>query len=130
MDSKWRYSNVAYGVLGNILTLTAKKDFETLIKDEICGPLKMNNTVISLTAKQKLNLAIGHAETGTKVGLTDLGAIDAGGALRSTVNDLLTFAEANLGLIKTDLFSAMELTHVLQAKKMEMTLLLQWVGLS
>ena len=117
IDSKWRYSNVAYGVLGNILTLTAKKDFETLIKEKICGPLKMNNTVISLTAKQKLNLAIGHAETGTKVGLTDLGAIDAGGALRSTVNDLLTFAEANLGLIKTDLFSAMELTHVLQAKK-------------
>ena len=117
IDSKWRYSNVAYGVLGNILTLAAKKDFETLIKEEICGPLKMNNTVISLTAKQKSNLAIGHAETGTKVGLTDLGAIDAGGALRSTVNDLLTFAAANLGLIKTDLFPAMELTHVLQAKK-------------
>ena len=117
IDSKWRYSNIAYGVLGNILTLTAKKDFETLVKEKICGPLKMNNTVISLTAKQKLNLAIGHAETGTKVGLTDLGAIDAGGALRSTVIDLLTFAEANLGLIKTDLFSAMELTHVLQAKK-------------
>lgn len=117
IDSKWRYSNVAYGVLGNILTLAAKKDFETLIKEEICGPLKMNNTVISLTAKQKSNLAIGHAETGTKVGLTDLGAIGAGGALRSTVNDLLTFAEANLGLIKTDLFPAMELTHVLQAKK-------------
>ncbi|MBA4155839.1 serine hydrolase, partial [Flavobacterium sp.] len=117
IDSKWRYSNVAYGVLGNILTLTANKDFETLIKEEICGPLKMNNTVISLTAKQKSNLAIGHAETGTKVGLTELGAIDAGGALRSTVNDLLTFAEANLGLIKTHLFPAMELTHVLQAKK-------------
>jgi len=117
IDAKWRYSNVGYGVLGNILTLVAKKDFETLIKEEICRPLKMNNTVISLTAKQKSNLAIGHAETGTAVGLTELGAIAAGGALRSTVNDLLTFAEANLGLIKTDLFPAMELTHVLQAKK-------------
>ena len=117
IDSKWRYSNVAYGVLGNILTLAAKKDFETLIIDEICEPLKMYNTTISLTAKQKSNLAIGHAETGTTVGLTDLGAIAAGGALRSTVNDLLTFAEANLGLIKTDLFPSMELTHVLRAKK-------------
>jgi D-alanyl-D-alanine-carboxypeptidase/D-alanyl-D-alanine-endopeptidase len=117
IDSKWSYSNVGYGLLGNILTLVAKKDFEALVTEEICKPLNMNNTVISLTAKQKSNLAIGHAETGTPVGLTDLGAIDAGGALRSNVNDLLTFAEANMGFIKTGLFPAMELTHVLQAKK-------------
>lgn len=117
IDTKWRYSNVAYGLLGNILTLTAKKDFETLITEEICKPLNLNNTVISLTAKQKSNLATGHAETGTAVGLTDLGAIGPGGSIRSTANDLLTFAEANLGLIKTNLSPAIELTHVLQAKK-------------
>jgi D-alanyl-D-alanine-carboxypeptidase/D-alanyl-D-alanine-endopeptidase len=117
IDTKWRYSNVAYGLLGNILTLKAKKDFETLITEEICKPLNLNNTVISLTAKQKSNLATGHAETGTAVGLTDLGAIGPGGSIRSTANDLLTFAEANLGLIKTNLSPAIELTHVLQAKK-------------
>lgn len=117
IDSKWRYSNVSYGVLGTILTLVAQKNFETLITEEICKPLNLNNTVISLTAKQKENLAIGHAETGTPVGLTELGAIEAGGALRSNVTDLLTFAEENMGLITTDLYPAMQLTHVLQAKK-------------
>ena len=117
IDSKWQYSNVGYGVLGTVLTLVTQKNFETLMTDEICKPLHLNNTVISLTAKQKENLAIGHAETGTNVGLTALGAIEAGGALRSNVNDLLTFAEENMGLIKTALFPAMELTHVLQAKK-------------
>lgn len=117
IDSKWRYSNVGYGVLGTILTLVAQKNFETLITEEICKPLNLNNTVISLTAKQKENLAIGHAETGTSVGLTELGAIEAGGALRSNVTDLLTFAEENMGLITTDLYPAMQLTHVLQAKK-------------
>ncbi len=117
IDTRWRYSNVGYGLLGNILTRVAQKDFEALIRERICGPLNMNNTVVSLTAKQKTNLAIGHAETGTPVGLTDLGAIDAGGALRSNVNDLLSFAEASMGLIKTPLLPAMELTHVLQAKK-------------
>jgi CubicO group peptidase (beta-lactamase class C family) len=117
IDSQWRYSNVGYGLLGNILTLVARKDFEALLTEEICKPLNMHNTLISLTAKHKANLAVGHAETGTPVGLTDLGAIDAGGALRSNVNDLLTFAEANMGFTKTDLFPAMELTHVLQAKK-------------
>ncbi len=117
IDSRWRYSNVAYGVLGQILTLVAKKDFETLVTANICQPLGMYNTGISLTAKQKANLAIGHAETGTEKGLTELGAISAGGALRSTVNDLLSFAEANLGLMKTSLLPAMQLTHLLQAKK-------------
>jgi len=117
IDSKWRYSNVGYGVLGTVLTIVSHKNFETLITDSICKPLNMNNTVITLTAKQKSNLALGHAETGTAVGLTALGAIEAGGALRSNVNDLLTFAEANMGFIKTNLFPAMELTHVLQAKK-------------
>jgi D-alanyl-D-alanine-carboxypeptidase/D-alanyl-D-alanine-endopeptidase len=117
IDSKWRYSNVGYGLLGNILSLVAKKDFEDLVTGSICKPLNMNNTTILLTAIQKSNLAVGHAETGTPVGLTDLGAIDAGGALRSTVTDLLTFAEANVGLIKSSLLPAMELTHVRRAKK-------------
>jgi D-alanyl-D-alanine-carboxypeptidase/D-alanyl-D-alanine-endopeptidase len=117
IDSKWRYSNIGYGLLGNILTIVAQKDFETLVKDEICRPLGMNSTVISLTPTQRSNIATGHAETGVPAGFTDLGAIEAGGALRSNVNNLLTFAEANLGLIKTDLLPAMKLTHVLQAKK-------------
>lgn len=117
IDSKWRYSNVAYGLLGNILTLVAKKDFETLIQEDIFKPLNLNNTVISLTKKQKSNLAVGHAETGAVVGLTDLGTIGPGGSIRSNVNDLLTFAEANIGSIKTNLSPAMELTHVMQAKK-------------
>jgi len=117
IDSKWRYSNIAYGLLGNILMIISKKDFETLIVEEICKPLHMNNTVVRLTAAQKSNLAVGHAETGTPVGLTDLGAIGPGGALRSNVNDLLTFTAANLGLTTSTLQSAMELSHVMQAKK-------------
>jgi CubicO group peptidase (beta-lactamase class C family) len=117
IDSKWVYSNTGYGLLGHILSRVAQKDFETLVTEQICKPLHMNNTVVSLTAKQKSNLATGHAETGIPVGLTDLGAIDAGGALRSNVNDLLTFAEASMGFITTGLSPAMELTHVLQAKK-------------
>lgn len=117
IDTRWQYSNVGYGVLGTVLTIVSHKNFETLITDEICQPLNMNNTLITLTAKQKSNLAIGHAETGTVAGLTALGAIEAGGALRSNVNDLLTLAEANMGFIKTDLSPAIQVTHVLQAKK-------------
>jgi len=117
IDTIWRYSNVGYGLLGLILEKIAQKNYETLVTQKICTPLNMSNTVISMNAQQTSNAAVGHAETGTDVGFTDLGAISAGGALRSTINDLLTFAEANLGLIWTDLFPAMLLTHILRAKK-------------
>jgi CubicO group peptidase (beta-lactamase class C family) len=117
IDTVWRYSNVGYGLLGLILEKIAQKNYETLVTQKICKPLNMGNTVILMNAQQTMNAAVGHAETGTYVGFTDLGAISAGGALRSNINDLLTFAEANLGLIQTDLFPAMQLTHILQAKK-------------
>lgn len=117
IDSMWRYSNTGYGLLGNILATVAQRNFETLVEQEICKPLNMNSTVISLTTKLKSNVASGHSEFGKPEVFTGLPALEGAGALRSNVNDLLTFAEANLGLIKTDLLPAMELTHILQAKK-------------
>lgn len=117
IDTRWRYSNTGYGLLGNILTSVKGINYETLVKQEICEPLNMNSTVISLTAELKRNTAIGHTEYGKPTVFTDLPSLEGAGALRSNVNDLLTFAAANLGFVNTDLFPAMELTHILQAKK-------------
>ena len=44
----------------------------------------------------------------------DVPALAGAGALRSTVNDLLIFLEANLGLRRTPLREAMARTHVAQ----------------
>jgi len=116
-DTRWRYSNTAYGLLGNILCRVAGKNFEALVKQRICIPLQMNNTVITLNKKRLANMAIGHTEYGQPTVFTDLAVLDGAGALRSDVNDLLTFAEANLGMTATALYPAMELTHLEQAKK-------------
>lgn len=117
IDSRWRYSNIGYGLLGNILATVADISFESLVKQQICEPLNMNSTVISLTSELKRNTAIGHTEYGKPTVFTDLPTLEGAGAFRSNVNDLLTFVEASLGFIKTDLYPAMELTHILQAKK-------------
>jgi CubicO group peptidase (beta-lactamase class C family) len=116
-DTRWRYSNVAYGLLGNILSRIAKKDFEPLILETICRPLSMPSTAITLTKQMRANTARGHAITGKPTVSLELGALEAAGALRSNANDLLTFAAANMGLIKTNLLPALQLTHVLRAKK-------------
>lgn len=106
------YSNSGYGLLGNILSLIANKPYETLVKERVCAPLGMTNTTITLTPDQKSKLAIGHTEYGAPAPNWDMPAIAGNGALRSNMNDMLTFAAANLGLVKTDLYPAMQLAHV------------------
>jgi CubicO group peptidase (beta-lactamase class C family) len=73
IDTIWRYSNVSYGLIGLILENIPEKNYETLVIQKICKPLKMSNTVISMNAQQTSNAAVGHAETGTSVGFIDLG---------------------------------------------------------
>ena len=113
----FQYSNVGYGLLGNILSIIGGKPFETLVKERICAPLGMTNTTITLTPAQLKTLAPGHAEYGALVKNWDMPAIAGAGAIRSDINDLLTFAAANLGLVKTDLYPAMQLAHIPRMSK-------------
>ncbi len=113
----FKYSNVGYGLLGHILSQVAGKPYETLVKERICTPLNMPNTTITLAPAQKAVLAMGHNETGTAVENWDMPAIAGTGALRSNITDLLNFAGANLGIIKTDLYPAMQLAHTPRISK-------------
>lgn len=119
INSKWQYSNIGYGLLGHILSLVAHKDYESLVKQKICMPLKMKNTFVTFSSKQYPNAATGYSEYGKQVDGWSWGnqTLAGSGSLRSTVNDLLNFASANIGLLKTDLLNAMELTHINQGKK-------------
>lgn len=119
INSKWQYSNIGFGLLGHILSLVAQKNYETLVKQKICIPLNMNNTLISFSSKQYPNAATGYSEYGKPVSGWSWGeqTLAGSGSLRTNVNDLLNFAAANIGLTKTDLLSAMELTHINQGKK-------------
>ena len=106
---KSKYSNTGMALLGDILSLVEKKNYEKLINEQICKPLKMKSTVFSPTPKLKKNMAVGHDADGQKVGYFNEGtAFNPTGGLRSNVNDLLTFAAAHLGLVKTNLAPAIE----------------------
>ncbi|WP_205508925.1 serine hydrolase [Longitalea arenae] len=122
----FRYSNVGYGLLGHILAQVAGKPYETLVKERICTPLGLTNTTLVPTPEQKARLAGGHSEYGAPVQSWDLPAIAGTGGLRSNVNDLLNFAAANLGHLKTELYPAMQLAHIPRIRKgdagMEVTL--------
>jgi D-alanyl-D-alanine-carboxypeptidase/D-alanyl-D-alanine-endopeptidase len=101
------YSNVGVGLLGHVLARRAGVDYETLIRQRVTGPLGMDDTSIALSASQKRRLAHGHNSKRTPVPNWDLPTLAGAGALRSTVNDLLTFLAAELGFTRTPLDQAM-----------------------
>jgi serine-type D-Ala-D-Ala carboxypeptidase/endopeptidase len=111
--AEFKYSNTGMALLGNISSIIARKDYEKLVNEEICKPLKMKRTDFLITSELKKNMAVGHSPYGKMVRFFNEGAaFNPTGGLRSSVNDLLNFAEANLGLTKTNLTPAIELTHV------------------
>jgi D-alanyl-D-alanine-carboxypeptidase/D-alanyl-D-alanine-endopeptidase len=111
---KYEYSNLGVGLLGNALARRAGKSYEELVTERILKPLKMTRTSITLNPAQKANFAQGYDGSLAPTKNWDLPALAGAGALRSTVNDLLRFLSANLGLTDTPLRKAMEMTHAIQ----------------
>jgi CubicO group peptidase (beta-lactamase class C family) len=94
----FEYSNVAYGLLGHALSLRAKQSYENLIVSRVAKPLGMNDTRIMLTPEMRKRLAPPFDDKLKPAHLWDFGAIPAGGAIRSTANDMLKFLAAQLDL--------------------------------
>lgn len=110
--SKYEYSTVGIALLAQAITRKAGRDYEALVVDRICRPLKMDSTRIALTPELGSRFAQGHNYYGYKTAHTDWGALAGGAALRSTANDLLKFVSANLALAPSNLTKLLKKTHV------------------
>ncbi len=107
IGSKFEYSNLGGGLLGQVLAGRAGTDYETLVRSRITGPLGMKSTGITLSPEMKERLAAGHNAELRAVPNWDIPALAGAGALRSTANDLLIFLAASLGYTNTRLSPAM-----------------------
>ena len=105
------YSNLGTGLLGHALALSQETDYESLVSTRLLEPLGMSDTSITLSPSQRERLAIGHSVQLRPVANWDLPTLAGAGALRSTVNDMLTFVEANLGLGESPLQEEVAETH-------------------
>ena len=105
------YSNLGVGLLGYALARQMGIDYETLVKERVLEPLGMADTSIALTDSMHERLATGHGPALEPAKNWDMLALAGAGGLRSTVNDMLTFVEANLGLAEAPPAEAIALTH-------------------
>ena len=111
--SKFEYSNVGYGLLGQILSLRSKLSYEEMITRNVSGPLGMKHTTVSFTEAQMSNLVSGHhgnkkVESWSKY-MENI--LQGTGSLISSLDDMLIFLEANMSADANPLREAMTLTH-------------------
>ncbi|WP_461453262.1 serine hydrolase domain-containing protein [Mucilaginibacter sp.] len=108
---KYAYSNMAAGLLGILLEHISGKTYEQMVTEIITQPLQMNSTVQNITPLLKPRLASVYNEDGKQTEVWDFSALAPCGSLKSTVNNLLIYAKANMAYGSTKLSEAIELTH-------------------
>jgi serine-type D-Ala-D-Ala carboxypeptidase/endopeptidase len=107
----YEYSNLGFRVLGHALELRANTSYGELLSSRILQPLALKSTGVSLSPGMKKRLAPGHDDKGAPVPSWSFVALHGSGAMYSTANDLLTFAQACLELRESPLKSATRMTY-------------------
>ncbi|MEM6800245.1 MAG: serine hydrolase [Bacteroidota bacterium] len=109
-ENKFEYSNLAVGLLGELLADLEGISYEAMIAEKICKPLGMDNTTLSLNEDQKLRLSPGHKGS-KEVANWELGSMAGAGGIRSTASDMLNFLIYQMSMQSSSLSKAMKLSQ-------------------
>jgi CubicO group peptidase (beta-lactamase class C family) len=107
-----KYSNLGAGLLGQALARAAGQPYGELVRERICRPLGMRDTVVTPTGEETARLATGYTRGGRPAPPLQIPALTGAGALRSTATDMLRFLRANLDPAHTPLASQIERTQL------------------
>jgi CubicO group peptidase (beta-lactamase class C family) len=118
--TKGCYSNFGMSLLGYLLATKAGSSYEALVKREVCSPLGLEDTTITLDPSQAPRVAQGYRavlrwgplvlalRSAPWFKNNDLGGA---GALRSTATDMLRYLRANMHPAGQPLEHALEQSH-------------------
>jgi D-alanyl-D-alanine-carboxypeptidase/D-alanyl-D-alanine-endopeptidase len=106
-----KYSNLGAGLLGNALVRAAGQPYGELVRERICLPLGMRDTVVTPSGEQTARLAVGHTRRGRPAPPLRIPALVGAGGLRSTAADMLCLLRANLDPTHSPLASQIERTQ-------------------
>ncbi len=120
------YSNLAVGLLGILLELRTGQSYEQQLQTVITQPLGLVHTKVSLLETDKKTLAQGHTRAGKPTSNWDFDALVGAGGIRSTVNDLLTYLQAELGRGPGPLTGLMQTTQQITFRNGQRIIGLGW----
>ncbi len=96
VGERFEYSNLGVGLLGYVLAERAGASYEMALRTRVLDPLGLRETRIVLSPEMAGRLATGHTARGRPTKNWDVGVLAGAGGLRSTADDMLTFAAAHL----------------------------------
>ena len=92
----FEYSNAAVGLLGHVLETKYQMTYDRLVKKFITGPAKMENTAFELSRDQWNRYLPAYKADLSRCMRWNVHGIEAAGALRSDMVDMLKFAQFNI----------------------------------
>lgn len=102
-DSQWKYSNLAYSLLGEVVTRLSGKPYIQYVQDEIIGALALENTAFDLSPEQQKLKMTGYSpplpgDSDPRVApIGHLNGLSAAGQLQTNVEDLAKWIGFQLG---------------------------------
>lgn len=109
---EYKHSMVGMALLAEAFTQKTKKDFNTLLKEQILTPLSMNHTFINSDAAQNPLLLTGHTSKGSITPHKEYNVFTPAAGISSTASDMLHFIDAQLSVNASNLNTAIGETHI------------------
>ncbi|MCL7989218.1 beta-lactamase family protein [Sphingobacterium sp. lm-10] len=109
-ETEYAYSNLGYGLLGELIAIISKKPFDACLKETLTQPLHMRATDLKVDPKNTNVLKV--YEGGQEVPVWHFQAMAGGGAIKSTIDDLLRYAITQLATPENAIQRAMAATKL------------------
>ncbi len=94
--TKYIHSDFGIALLGNAMSKISGLSYEELLTQELLKPLGMKNTRLTFSQNTELPIVPGHNRKGKQVAPWNFDAMAPAGGLKTSMNDLLIFVNANL----------------------------------
>jgi CubicO group peptidase (beta-lactamase class C family) len=114
--TQWEYSNFGYMLLSYVLVHTTGTDLETLMRERLFNPLGMDHAYIS-QPPPGTTMAVGHTTLNGQPINPWAGPVNLAGegGVRATLEDMILYAQAQLGSGDPRTVNTLKLTHDLVA---------------
>jgi len=91
------YSNLGYGVLGQIISNVSGESFPEFLRREIFEPLKMNDCYLPVTGDLRIGSAVNYGDRSAKPSPLHVSDTPAASSARCSAHDLAVFGSFVLG---------------------------------
>ncbi|MBO0935758.1 beta-lactamase family protein [Fibrella sp. HMF5335] len=107
----WEYSNGAMGLLGTLLELNYEKEYGSILKEKLLGPLQLTDTKTDMNETDMSRWSKGYSNGKEVAYWNSLNAMNGAGVIKSTASDMIKYGLANLNPPSTRLGDAITKTQ-------------------